>query len=271
MIRQLTQEDQQACEQLLVSKPAENLFIISDIENFGFDQEFQKLWGEFDENGRLKAILLKYHSNYICYADGAFEGEEFASIINQDPEFRELSGLEEMTKEIFPHINRTKKHSRELYYAKLEKLEPFPFSNHEEKVELSTVDDVPAIAALFDQIEDFEESENREDSLRAGMESKSARTYYIKEGDKLVSSASTTAENTQAAMVVGVCTHPGYTKKGYASLCMRKLCKEVLAEGKSLCLFYDNPKAGSIYKRLGFKDIGFWTMHIYEPQKVETQ
>lgn len=42
---------------------------------------------------------------------------------------------------------------------------------------------------------------------------------------------------------------------------MEKLMADVLEEGKSLCLFYDNPEAGRIYKRLGFKDIGRWTMY----------
>jgi predicted GNAT family acetyltransferase len=54
---------------------------------------------------------------------------------------------------------------------------------------------------------------------------------------------------------------------------MNALCLDVLAEGKTLCLFYDNPKAGSIYKRLGFKDIGFWSMnypsHIRKEDPVD--
>lgn len=27
-----------------------------------------------------------------------------------------------------------------------------------------------------------------------------------------------------------------------------------------ICLFYDNPRAGSIYRALGFEDVGMWTM-----------
>ncbi|WP_318036205.1 hypothetical protein [Halobacillus amylolyticus] len=49
MIRRLTQKDDPACQHLLSVKPAENLFIIGDIENFGYDQDFQKLWGIFTE------------------------------------------------------------------------------------------------------------------------------------------------------------------------------------------------------------------------------
>ncbi|TGB04003.1 GNAT family N-acetyltransferase [Halobacillus salinus] len=268
MIRQLDSQDRAACETLLFQKPAENLFIISDIENFGFEEDFQTLWGDWNAEGELSAVLLKYHSNYICYGDGPFDGKGFASIINQDPDFRELSGLEEMTNEILPFIARRKKHSRQLYYAKMDQLVPSPSPDGGECVQLATVKDIPSIARLFDEIDDFEESENREGSLKVGMESKSARTYFIRKGGKLVSSASTTAENSASAMVVGVCTHPDHTKKGYASQCMERLCEELINEGKSLCLFYDNPDAGRIYKRLGFLDIGFWTMHIYEPQEV---
>ncbi|MBZ9687115.1 hypothetical protein G9F72_012350 [Clostridium estertheticum] len=28
----------------------------------------------------------------------------------------------------------------------------------------------------------------------------------------------------------------------------------------TLCLFYDNPSAGKIYKSLGFEEIGFWSL-----------
>ena len=44
---------------------------------------------------------------------------------------------------------------------------------------------------------------------------------------------------------------------------MEKLCADLLSEGKTVCLFYHNPKAGAIYKRLGFADIGMWMLIRY--------
>ena len=44
MIRKLTRDDEAACFNLLKTKPAENLFIIGDIEAYGFETDFQKLW-----------------------------------------------------------------------------------------------------------------------------------------------------------------------------------------------------------------------------------
>lgn len=62
------------------------------------------------------------------------------------------------------------------------------------------------------------------------------------------------------AMVVGVATAKSYRKQGRVSRCLTTLCSDVMAEGKSLCLFYDNPEAGKIYHRLGFKTIDNWVM-----------
>ncbi|MFY4774164.1 GNAT family N-acetyltransferase [Metabacillus sp. RGM 3146] len=116
------------------------------------------------------------------------------------------------------------------------------------------------ILELTGAIPEFSSNESPE-SKRRNMEKGTARTYFIEEDRRLVSSASTAAENTLSAMVVGVCTLEDYKQKGYATKCMQKLCTDVLSEGKELCLFYDNPKAESIYKRLGFENIGRWTMY----------
>lgn len=43
MLRRLNQNDHDVCIKLLKTRPAENLFIIGDIEVYGYEQEFQKL------------------------------------------------------------------------------------------------------------------------------------------------------------------------------------------------------------------------------------
>ncbi len=76
----------------------------------------------------------------------------------------------------------------------------------------------------------------------------------------MTSVAQTTAENSMSAMVVGVATLKEYRKKGLMSKCLSKLCYDLLNEGKTLCLFYDNPKAGRIYHALGFETLDKWSM-----------
>lgn len=50
MIRKLTKEDHVKVMELVEPKAAENLFIIGDIEAFGYDSDIQDVWG----NGNRK-------------------------------------------------------------------------------------------------------------------------------------------------------------------------------------------------------------------------
>ncbi len=103
-------------------KPAENLFIIGDVEAYGFDQDFQKLWGEFNDSGELIAVLLKWEGNYIPYAEGEYDVEGFAKIMLADPDMRELSGLKEIVEPLKQLIPNKLKRESTCYYAKCNQL-----------------------------------------------------------------------------------------------------------------------------------------------------
>ena len=50
MIRLLTVDDHKICIALVQQQPAENLFIIGEIEALGYDQPFQKIRGQSDKD-----------------------------------------------------------------------------------------------------------------------------------------------------------------------------------------------------------------------------
>jgi predicted GNAT family acetyltransferase len=262
MIRRLSERDHDKCLELLRPKSAENLFILGDLEAFGYEQEFQKVWGDFDENGRLRAVLLKYKRNFIPYAaSGKFDAEGFASIISEDGDFGLLSGLKSVTSRVYPYISRRLVKERELHYAKLTGDTAMLKDDYRE-VKRAGLQDIGRIGELYRQIPEFVDvgtEKDRETNMKKGV----SRTYYIERNGKMVSIASTAAENSLSAMVVGVATLDGYKRQGLASKCIGKLCLDVLAEGKELCLFYDNPEAGRIYQRIGFKEIDRWMIYLY--------
>lgn len=128
-------------------------------------------------------------------------------------------------------------------------------------IKAASVHDVEAICSLTDTIEEFQSSrEGSRTNLHKTLESGTGRTYYIERDGQVIVTASTSAENSMSAMIIGVATHHSYRCQGLASRVVAALCADLLSEGKSLCLFYDNPKAGIIYKRLGFRDIGSWVL-----------
>ncbi|MEL3973942.1 GNAT family N-acetyltransferase [Rossellomorea oryzaecorticis] len=262
MIRVLTQADNEQCQQLIQKQPAENLFIIGDIEAFGYEQDFQTIWGDFEENGSLRGILLKYRENFIPYSQGEFDAEGFADIINNCNDFQIMSGLKDITSKVEPFLKREFHSKRQMYYAKLDNSDSL--SNEElNHVEKASIENLPRLVELLNSILEFSGGNFTVEKRKHGMEKGVARSYYIEKDGIYVSSASTTAENSMSAMIVAVCTHSDHKKKGYATQCMTKLCRDVLQEGKELCLFYDNPEAGKIYKNIGFEDIGYWMMYKF--------
>ncbi|GAF64738.1 putative acetyltransferase [Bacillus sp. TS-2] len=259
MIRKLTEKDHQECMNLVSEKPAENLFIIGDIEAYGYEQAFQTLWGDFDEQQQLRAVLLNYRGNFIPYCPTTdFDYKGFAEVISKHEHVDILSGLEYLTSLILPHVTLKNDPTRRLYYAKCESIHGKP-NNLYSNVQAAQPEDAVELVEFINSIEEFDTRLSVEEKKEA-LEQKVSRSYFIRMDEQIVSSVSTAAENSQSAMVVAVCTRKGFEQRGYASSCLYQLVHDLINENKSLCLFYDNPHAGKIYKNLGFEDIANWTM-----------
>ncbi|UFT98978.1 GNAT family N-acetyltransferase [Radiobacillus kanasensis] len=259
MIRQLTAQDDVQCQQLIKKYPAENLFIIGDIEAFGYDQPFQTLWGDFEEDGSLRAVLLRYEKNFIPFAEGTFDAEGFAHIINEAEAGVHVSGLKQVTDQVTPYIQKPITFTREMYYAKCSDKKKLP-DLPTERVKLAGTEDLIGWRNLMTAIPEFVNSDINLESKKRNIEKGVSRIFFIEEDGEMVSTAATEAENSLSAMIVAVGTVEKAKRKGYATICLTKLCTDLLDEGKELCLFYDNPEAGAIYKRIGFEDIGTWVM-----------
>ena len=259
MIRKLTDQDHHQVLAFLSEEPSINLFIIGDLDAFGYSSEFQEIWGEFDEQDSIKAVLLRFHQSFIPYAKGEFDTEGFVSIMKRYTQPISLSGKSDIVEKFEAFVDLLLGKKQVTFFA--ECLSDEFLSAGDVEFKKASIEDVDQIIELRNSIEEFHIRSDAREILVQGMESNTARTYYTVDHGIITSCVSTTAENSLSAMIVGVCTRKEYRRQGLATAIMQKLFQDVLDEGKTLCLFYDNPAAGRIYKRLGFKDIGMWTMH----------
>lgn len=257
MILKLNDLHQNKLQEFLMEEKELNLFIIGDLENFGFNEKFIEYWGEFNENNEIIAVLLRFYDDFTIYSKGNFDVLGFSSIL-KDYNFNLLSGKKSVVEKFSNHVKVYGK--REMYFAKLDKLDKLYNGILLDAIQPTLQEDVVKLYELYTIIDGKEDIETLE-RLKNKFSSKGGRGYHIKnDKGEMVCSAETTAENKYSAMVVGVCTNPNCCKRGYATAVVSKLCKDLLLEGRSLCLFYDNPAAGKIYKNLGFEDIGFWSL-----------
>ncbi|HET7657708.1 MAG TPA: GNAT family N-acetyltransferase [Bacillales bacterium] len=266
MIRRLNVEDHDEVMNLLVPEAAFNLFIIGDIENNGYEEDFQELWGDFSEKGELRAVLLRYYDGFVVYAKGEWDKEAFSIKIKEFPEAVLLQGKKEVIEGLEKAGGFVFQKKRRMHFAELKDGRCLDVVGKTVSVKKAGANhhDVDRLIRLRGQIPEFSPlaSDVGERMIR-NFKTGSGRAMFIEEEGEVVACASTTAENNYSAMVVGGATQNAFRRKGYASICMSALCHEVLQEGKTLCLFYDNPHAGNIYKRLGFQDIGMWNMYRF--------
>lgn len=267
MIRKLGEGDRQITLEFLSDEPAVNLFAIGDIENFGFSEEFLELWGSFNSHTKeLEGVLLKFHENYVpYYKDNRFDTSEFKKIIEADKNKKIISGREDIVDDFRGVLEKAIEKSN--YFCELRK--DNKLKEIRDKVKLATEKDAVRVYNLLEEIEEFQETDtNSVERIKKSIGDKLGRIYYLEnEKGELISVSQTTAENSKSAMVVGVATHKEYRKKGLMSQCLSKLCHDLLSERKTLCLFYNNPKAGSVYHEIGFETIGKWKMLIEEREK----
>jgi predicted GNAT family acetyltransferase len=242
-----------------LKKEAEiNLFIIGDVELFGFDKDFQEVWAQLDRDMSYRAVLLRYKTHFVFYAPSTeYNAVGFADIIKSYDDRSDLSGKREILYALLEKLEYKK--IREQYFSKLSSREELVKLDSHYVIERPSVKDAEEIYSLRKQIIEFNDFKTTIENQREMLKGEMGRYFITRLEGKIVSCAATTAENSMSAMVVSVMTHPEYRKRCLAGACVQKVCEELLSEGKGLCLFYDNPKAGSIYRKLGFKEIGQWS------------
>lgn len=252
-MKKCTEQDRSALlEYLSVNAPL-NLFFIGDIENEGLESGQVTCWMDQDEQG-IHAVNMWYapSKSLLLSSDEEKIDQEFVDDFLNTHEVRTVSGVTSL-------LNRYSIPSmtvhQDCWFAMLD------HANNTVDTSLTRrlgMDDIPGIVRL-EQI-CFPDDPVDEASLKRIFEHSSGRNYGIYADGKLVSSAGSTAECSNLAMAVAVCTDPDYRDHRYASACIARLSNELLKEGKTPCLFYNAPNAAKIYKGLGYRDIGTWTM-----------
>ncbi|MEA5026083.1 MAG: GNAT family N-acetyltransferase [Erysipelotrichaceae bacterium] len=227
-----------------------NLFIIGDIENFGFTTAFLHVY--MSKETSIQAVYLFWRDSLVlCSYSGQLD-LAFITAKLKEHGTRVISGTAKIIDQLkdLPAVKR-----EDCYFAKMTKANQMVKTAGADS---PAYDQLPLIAATQALI--FGQTGNELESLQVAFKTKTGRSVAVFKDNLAVSIASATAECDGMAMVVGVGTLPAYRNRRYASMCITKLSNELLAEGKIPCLFYNNPSAGRIYKALGYEDIGLWSM-----------
>lgn len=234
-----------------------NLFMLGDLENYGIDEFFLEYWAEFDENEEMTAVLMRYYKDFIVYSRKEFDVSKFSEIIKRNG-YNNLSGEKSVVEKFSECMGEMEK--RNMHFARLDEDNKLYKGEMLQNAVKTKVEDAPGIWRLHRIVNGGKDLYPLE-RLEKKIIDKAGRGYHLVNADgEMISSVETTAENSSSAMITGVCTHPDCRGSGHASALVSRLCMDLFAEGKTVCLFYDNPVAGKIYENLGFDDIASWSL-----------
>lgn len=261
-MKKLTNTDRAQVLEYIGQEPEMNLFIFGDLELYGMDGDTVEILVNETPSG-WDFLLLRYLDSYILYSRHTdYDAKTAAEYLSQK-DVNVISGKSELMERLLPYF--PDRHGQNTYMARLNQLQFAPEVPGQGELRRLTPDDAVEIVTLYSQIEEFRDSyigrEAKEiEAIRQNL-SKGGKSWGIFRDGTLTAVASSSAGNSVSAMIVGVATLPGARKAGLASSLVAHLCADLLKEGKQfLCLFYDNPAAGSIYRKIGFKEMGGYMM-----------
>ncbi|CAM3682743.1 GNAT family N-acetyltransferase [Erysipelothrix urinaevulpis] len=256
-MRKLDKHDEKELRRFLNIEPHANLFLLGDLDAFGFDEMKQTFYGFFKDK-ELVAVIFTYLDDSI---HGVIHEMNQAIII----QLKELIQLNKYA--FFNCTEKTMNHlDGRIDSLILEKRKTI-MSVYTPKSDFKNDDEVFVLnenhsTAIVDLENLCFGLSNRslkqvEDDLFKG----NRMSYGMFYDNQLVAIASAVAETDFSVMVVGVATHPDYRNKGFASRVVKKMSDDYYKRGKQAVLFYNNPQAASIYERLGYEPLENYIMN----------
>jgi len=261
MLTKATEKHRRLIMNYCLLEPNINLFIIGDIENFGFNTDFQEVWIQ-TIGDKLVGIVLRYHDNFIIYSkDLDLEINEIVTLLSTR-NANIISGKLTVIDLFYPMV-KSKYSKRDMYFCQL--LNTSKLIEDTSEVETAESIDAMEIALAYEQVEEFSGVyssglDSRYKQIASRIKTKEGVHMFIKKDGKIISHGNTTAETSVSAIVGGILTIPEFRKRGLASKMVSALCQNLYLRGKSACLLFDNPEAGEIYHKLGFQNIDKWAI-----------
>lgn len=267
-IRELRLEDHNKVVGLFGEKLEDYNFMIMDILKNKYSSEEFKVYGEVI-NEKLLSILIYNFGNVTYYSPYDIGIEGYKDVL-KDLNFAKLSGPSNLMEKFLSYVEV--EDDIKSYVGMIKDIKVKSKYSDVRVKYVETREEIEKLYYLFKSTEEYKdvvpESKEKfiEDEL-VRLETSNDRTAYIEVEGEMVASCATRGETTKSAIIIGVVASPNHRNKGYGTEVLVGLFNDLLDEGKTPYLFYNNPVARSVYRNLGAKEVCEWRVIFGEFKK----
>lgn len=250
MLKRVEQSDVPLVKEYIGTEYNKCLYLYLDFVKYGLDNPNLKFWLDM-ENAKIKGIILKYYSGmHIFSKDKDCDYDEIKQLIIE--EFPSVICAEKFLIENLSLLLKESEYLSEYGWVRVLSKH---FNIENSNVELAREEDFESISKLIknDPMGEFYDLDELICQIKERDDDNFGRNYVIKEGNKIISNASTNAELEKIAVLSNVITDKAYRGQGFATKVCSKLCNDLIDEGKKVYLINYTDESTGLYDKLGFE------------------
>lgn len=226
------------------------LYSYIDLKKFGIGHPNLTVY--VDEEEEICCTALRYYEGLQLFdAYGKIHAEETADLIRA-LNSHIVSSTVEVIDKLYPLLSDA--YDREQgYVTEMLSAPKGAVSGEVRPAKEEEYDEIAQLICSDEGVGGHYTPEELKEQLLSRLQEGMGRNYILKRDGKIVHHAATYAELENLAVISGVITSEDYRGKGIGTLAVRKLCDDLLKEGKKPCLFYYTKQAEQFYQKLGFE------------------
>ena len=250
MFKRVEIEEESLIKKYIGTEYDECLYLYLDFVKYGLNNENLKFWLDA-ENEEIKCVILKYYSGMHIFSKN--KNCNYENIIKLiDEEKPSVICAEKYLIENLSDKLGESEYKAEYGWVRVLSKQYTCENSIVKKAEESDFEEISNLI-INDHMGEFYELDELVCQIKEREDDNYGRNYIIKEEDRIISNASTTAEIDEVAVLSNVITDPSYRGKGLATIVCSKLCNDLIDEGKKVYLINYTEESTGLYDKLGFE------------------
>ena len=231
------------------------LYSYIDLKKFGIENPNLTVY--VDKSNEIHCTALKYYEGLQLFdAEGKMDTEGTAELI-KELNSHIVSSTVDVIEKLYPLLSNFYE-MEQGYVTEMLSMPECEISEDVRLAEISEYDEIARLICSDEGVGGHYVPEELKEQLLTRLEEGMGRNYVLKRDGNIIHHAATYAELDNLAVISGVITREDWRGKGVGTLAVRKLCHDLLKEGKKPCLFYYTKQAAMFYKKIGFEEGTGW-------------